>query len=262
MTNVGLHALARGVCTGLVAFRMQGCCAATEDGVGAVLSKFGRTLQHIDLFGCYLLGTAVVDTIGSHVVGLRSLCLANCTLVDQHAVCSLAAEAPLLEELDLRGCNLVGDLALITLAKHCKLLSKLRLSKCTLVTDAGVVALAECTKLSYLDLAFCKQAGDGGVATFIRSAAGNSSSSSGALQVLDLSSTSITTATVDLVATYCPGLQCLRINQCEAITSASVEAVVEGCSSLRELGLSGCSNVATSDARRLQAGRPGLLLSR
>lgn len=137
-----------------------------------------------------------------------------------------------------------------------------RLSKCTLVTDAGVVALAECTKLSYLDLAFCKQAGDGGVAMFIRSAAGNSSSSSGALQVLDLSSTSITTATVDLVATYCPGLQCLRINQCEAITSASVEAVVEGCSSLRELGLSGCSNVATSDARRLQAGRPGLLLSR
>ena len=69
ITDVGLHALARGVCTGLVTFRMQGCCQATEEGVGAVVAKFGSTLQHIDLFGCYLLGVGVVATISTHVVG-------------------------------------------------------------------------------------------------------------------------------------------------------------------------------------------------
>ena len=200
--------------------------------------------------------------------------------MDQHAVCSLAAEAPLLAELDLRGCKLVGDLVLVTLAKHCKLLTKLRLSKCTSITNEGVAALAGCSKLSHLDLASCKQVGDGGVATLIRRTADRHGragiqnvgggekdravldAATTVLQVLDVSSTSITSSTVHMVAAYCSMLRCFQINQCDGVTLVSVEAAVESCTFLEELGLCGCSSVATSDARRLQSGRPGLLLSR
>jgi hypothetical protein len=239
----------------LVTLKMQGCHALTENGVAAAIKQFGRTLQHIDMFGCFHLGGAVVSAIGEFVLGLRSICLAQCTLVDNRAVCRLAAQAPLLGELDLRGCSLIGDEALFDVAQHCKLLTKIRLAKCKRVTNDGAAALGDCTKLTHVDLSFCNQVGDYGVENLVEKA-GDS------LHTLDLSSTHISPNSVDMIAAVCPRLVCLRINQCHSVLLRSVESVVVGCSALQELGLSGCGNIKSADTRRMLAARQGLVILR
>jgi F-box and leucine-rich repeat protein GRR1 len=253
VTDKGLTAVAgdASVVTRLRELRLQGCSQVTDAGVLLVARAFVRTLEKLDMFGCWRVTSSAIVEATTTCKRMTTLCVAQCTDMSTEAVVQLREVAPRLVEIDLRGCTKVADLGVRAMLSSCSAeLRVLRLAQCPLLTDMALVGLSLCAQLHVLDLKGCKGVTGTGLSHLPDSTAAT-------LAHLDLSGTGLTDASLDEIARRHRGaLASLAIDRCPSVTARSVARTLGACRALRTLQMRGCTGIPTARARELAWLRP------
>ena len=79
-------------------------------------------------------------------------------------------------------------------------------------------------------------------------------------QLLDGSCTHITAAAVQAIASSCPNLTTVNLNECTNITDAAVQALAGSCPKLTTINLEDCTNITDAAKQALRASHEGLTI--
>ncbi|ETW03854.1 hypothetical protein, variant 1 [Aphanomyces invadans] len=192
------------------------CKRITSESVRLVLTS----AMHLRLRVLNVSFTDITDDAFLAVMSLSQLQevdLGQCKITDA-ALFSLARHCSSLEVVRLRWCSQVTDAGIMRLASSCLQLRALDLNNCGLVTDLSLAALRACPRLERLNVAWCVNITDSGVADLARGCR--------ALQEATFTyCTQLTDAALGSLVQSCPRLKCLHLTGCTGITAAAIAAM-------------------------------------
>ncbi|KAJ8602499.1 hypothetical protein CTAYLR_001251 [Chrysophaeum taylorii] len=150
-----------------------------------------------------------------------------------------------LMRLDLDGAPRIDDTAVLNVGRCCPLLRYVGLEKCAHVTTASVVPLStQCCHLERLRVGGC-----GGYQSPLTDAVAFAiAAHCPEMRVLDLSRSRISGKGCRKIASGCPKLETLKLNDCDQVDDSDVCAILGGCPKLRVLNLAGCDAIREGPA--------------
>lgn len=239
-----------GVATRLRRLDLRRAAVVTDAGLVPLL-RSARVLAELDLSGCRLVTDKALREGFEGPTLLRRVELDWGTGISDSGIAALAALAPRLEVVNL-GRSTASNEALCALARNCPRLRVLDLSFCDQIDDTGIAALRSLT-LERLILYCCRNVGDVGLQNLV--AAGNM----GQLQMLNLHGCRpIQDASLAAIAARAPRLRRLYLNWQASISDEGVQKLARGCPDLETLSLCGLYEVTdaslfalANDCRRL-----------
>eukprot|EP01135_Chromosphaera_perkinsii_P001655 Nk52_evm32s208 gene=Nk52_evmTU32s208 len=235
VTDTGIQALVRH-CPKITGLVLKGCHLITDNALSNIAKTYKTKLVHLDLFGCYNITSSKAEWLGLLCPNIQTLSLAQCARISDGCIGRLAESLKKLEIIDLKGIKQVRDSCVRKIGKYCINLKVLCLSHCSLLTDSGVAELGRYSEsLVRLDLGGCINVSDSSIGLLARRLPN--------LQYLDISSTNITSLSIDLLAEHCLNLNTVNASYCCEITEASLKNMVRRCIRLKELYLYGCARL-------------------
>lgn len=149
------------------------CRAAQVSRSWNSLALDGSNWQSVDLFSFQIdITPSVIERLSTYTGGfLHALSLRGCKSLTDESLSQLAKSCPNLRKLDLSDCNNLSDTTCIAIASYCTNLTYLNLSSLPRLTNVSLEALASsvplATKLTHLDLSFCKLLTSGGLLSLL-----------------------------------------------------------------------------------------------
>jgi len=226
----------------LSALDLSGCDTLTGSGLARLASGFGA-LEELELRGCRRMGDSGLKAVCG-LPTLVSLGLEGCrNLTNGPNGLRQLSRLTLLQRLNLKHCELLSDAGLDALTSL-KRLDNLSIGGCRRVTNSGLASLSHLTTtLTDLDLSDCPKITDRGLRHLAPLTA---------LEVLDLSETSIKGHGLRVLATRLVRLNELAFEHCASLEDIAL-AHVARVTSLQKLSLHHCTGLTDAGATRLTA---------
>lgn len=228
ITDVGVQRLAVEVNhESFTSLDLSGCVRVSDYSI-SVLGQLCRNLRRLNLKAVNRVTEEGVASVTHNCWALEFLCLGDIyNLRDSAFIFNSidgrrSVEANMLRSItvmNLEDCNKITDMAVDHIMKRVDLIETLNLGACCRLTDAAcdsiardsVTGLRRGTKLTSLNLAFCLNITDEGIA---------------------------------LLATSLTRLRCVNLAGCVQLTDNGVLTLVSTCTRLQELALAHCKNLS------------------
>ena len=274
LDGAALEALAEGSPAEL---HVEDLTGSTEEGLGRVFSKLAKvdgaqgngpmqgtaalTALHLGMAG-RCLGTRSLACLlppeagaarGALLPNLRKLVIQGAYRLEDADVIRVLENAPRLEDLTLEACTRLSGEALRAAARSCTSLTRVSLKGCAQLRDEDVDALNDLPALASVSLHGLKQVSDAGVRALCATAGPR-------LVSLDLGRCGMVSgqAVGEAVASTCPNLEHLWLDECDTLTNRGAKRLAAGCKGLRTLSLRGCARIGDKGLARLCAANRGL----
>ncbi|ELR21198.1 leucine rich repeat domain containing protein [Acanthamoeba castellanii str. Neff] len=227
------------------------CYKLTSADVGAILKSCPQ-LQALHFEGCRIADAALRAIIAANPP-LRALNLRDCKMVTDSGMKDLFAHFAQLQYLNVSGCKIqrlgIGE------AESQDSLRLLDISRTTIRGEALTDIAKRFPRLFHLNLEECSQVNEAWLKTCF-------SSPCPALTSLNLSWNSSVTddcleSVTKLVATHCPRLENLQLEQCYKITDHCLTLLADSCPSLRFLKIRGCNKITAEGLAAFASLLPG-----
>lgn len=218
-------------------------------------------MKGINLSNCSVSSVSLVKFIHD-CSDLRSINLSQCDRVTDEVILAISNKCKNLLFLDISMCRRISDQnCLIQLIKSCKSIVHLDISWCDWVNDDVLRAIAEnLPSLSYLNISYCTNLTDNGVAVLLNDTNSNSTNkyveskaNNNIANILNLNlkeirldgkSMKLTATSIDIIARKCPNLKSLLMQHSSQLTFNSIINLVEKCEKLQKVYIAG-SNIAS-----------------
>ncbi|XP_071957046.1 uncharacterized protein [Antedon mediterranea] len=232
VTNNGLVSIGESI-EKLQVLCLNGCQALTDDSINMVLQKHCKSINVLELFGCFNISPAVITQVGKLCRHLRTLNVGQCYKMTDDDMVTMVTHLEHVLNLDMRGCKQMHDTTVRKLVRSCKKLKSISLANCGHLTDASLIEISTyLPTIKMIDVSGCKKITNQGVHSLAKSSYNLSS--------LDLSSTSVNCKSISSLSSYCgKSLRSLKLNFCKDVTEKSVLKLLQNCHRLEVLQLYG-----------------------
>ncbi|XP_013397291.1 uncharacterized protein LOC106164051 [Lingula anatina] len=234
----------------LVSMKLNGCQMITDDSIDMLATKHGKSLETLEVFGCYNVTPMGMEILAEHCKGLKSLNVGQCHRLSDACIVQLSESLSQIRTLDLRGLKQIKDNCIRKIVRKCPHLNTLVLANCLRITDVALIEVSTyAPNVKWLDASGCRNISNQAIGAVSKNCRG--------LEHLDVSSTGITHLSVIMLANNSnETLQKLKISFCQDITESSIVKLVRNCRRLDTLHLYGCKGIRSLD--RVLEIKPGL----
>ncbi|OWF51484.1 uncharacterized protein LOC110449096 [Mizuhopecten yessoensis] len=243
VTDSGIGAIS-GTCDRLESLCINGCQNVKDEGLETVLKKHGKSLRHLEMFGCFNVTPKSIRYMANHCLNLMTLNLGQCYKLTDSCISQLSSSLSRVENLDLRGCKQIKDNCIRYVVKNCPRLQTISLANCPNITDVSMLEVSTyLTDIRNIDVCGCRNITDNS----IRALANNCQN----LRNIDISSTGCSQRSVSMLANFCnQRLETVKLNFLSDITDSVIIKLAKHCRRLKLLHLYGCTSVRNSDKIR------------
>ena len=278
LDGAALEALAEGSPAEL---HVEDLTGTDEEALGKVFAKLAAGGSGTDGLSSELRGTAALTALhlgmagrglGTRSVGyllplsddggsrgekllpnLRKLFIQGAYRLEDADLVRILENSPKLEDLTLEACTKLSGASVRAAAKSCEGLARVSLKGCFQFTDEDVDALNDIPTLTGVSLHGLSKVSDAAVQALCATAGHR-------LTSLNLGRCSMVTgqAVAEAVASMCPNLEHLWLDECDTLTSRGAKKLAAGCNRLRTLSLRGCARVGDKGLARICAANRSL----
>ncbi|XP_069132056.1 uncharacterized protein [Argopecten irradians] len=240
VTDSGIGAIS-GSCDRLESLCINGCQNVKDEGLETVIKKHGKSLRHLEMFGCFNITPKSIRFLATHCLNLLNLNLGQCYKLTDSCISQLSSSLGRVENLDLRGCKQIKDNCIRYVVKNCPRLQTISLANCPNITDVSMLEVSTyITDIRNIDICGCRNITDNS----IRALANNCQN----LRNIDISSTGCSHRSVSMLANFCnQRLETVKLNFLSDITDPVIIKLAKHCRRLKLLHLYGCTSIRNSD---------------
>ncbi|XP_033751788.1 uncharacterized protein LOC117335722 isoform X2 [Pecten maximus] len=240
VTDSGIGAIS-GSCDRLESLCINGCQNVKDEGLETVIKKHGKSLRHLEMFGCFNITPKSIRFLATHCLNLLNINLGQCYKLTDSCISQLSSSLGRVENLDLRGCKQIKDNCIRYVVKNCPRLQTISLANCPNITDVSMLEVSTyITDIRTIDVCGCRNITDNS----IRALANNCQN----LRNIDISSTGCSHRSVSMLANFCnQRLETVKLNFLSDITDPVIIKLAKHCRRLKLLHLYGCTSIRNSD---------------
>jgi len=203
-------------------------------------------LTCVEIEGCFNISSQAILGLTKQAKNLTKFNIGLCSKVTHNYCLQICSQLQNLNYLDVHGITAINDCCLKIIAEKCSELQTLIIGNCFEVTDLGINYIAShLCKIEHLDVSNCSKVSDESVMKL----------KSTNLSYLDLSSTSVSSSTVDWLSqsSFFKSINFLKLSYCRNITFISLLKMVQSCSNLQNLHLYGVRHVKVSNLQKINS---------
>eukprot|EP01041_Mallomonas_annulata_P003507 gene3507-6976_t len=134
----------------------------TQSSIGiTAVSKYCRSLESLDVSGCFRLNIALQKHVARRLNALKRLNLTGCNQITIETLAAIGTGCTKLEELILADCGTsVCATSILAFSKNCPEMKSLVLARCDSIKASSIRAISNFSKLEKLDVTGCKSLDD------------------------------------------------------------------------------------------------------
>ncbi|GAB1598789.1 uncharacterized protein LOC115212428 [Argonauta hians] len=251
VTDSGLAAIANS-CDRLESLCLNGCGLMSDNGLKILVSKHSKSLQVLEMFGCFNITSRGIRHLASVCTNLRTLQLGQCYKLTDSCIAEVSSSLCCVQNLDLRGCKQIKDSCIEKIVANCSRLHTLALANCPNISNNAMQKIASTLPgIRSIDVCGCKLITDESVNRLAVNCR--------QLVYLDISSTGCTYKSICRLAEQGSNdLETLKLNFITGITENSLTQLTNSCKRLTTLHLYGCRKVRNLE--KIQALHPNLII--